>query len=326
MSLEHLAKYPFLPGAKKYVEDLGMPLDKMLAHPVYSAALEAGRSRVEKLFEKKFSLNLPDKLGMELAILSYPLARLIAHGAGSEPFLREYLSAEGRYNHSLLQKENDKTVRKMAVELGLRYEDGRLHFMDYLKYAADLSTNPRWNLVNQEVVDGWVNVDDDMMRRIISEHVKKRLGEKIDPKAVPKQLVKIGKQIAATHGRTYEQISVSELEDRALPPCIKHIIMLVEGNSANHQAMFTLATFLINLGLGRQGILNVFKKSPKYDEELASYQIEFLSGEKSGTKYTCPTCATIKSQGQCVAECSVKHPLQYYRNNASNIKQSRKKG
>jgi DNA primase large subunit len=97
----------------------------------------------------------------------------------------------------------------------------------------------------------------------------------------------------------------------------------MESGIASHAGMFILATFLANLGLTRDGILSVYSRSPKYDEEKTLYQLGFITGERGGTEYTCPTCATIKSQGLCRADCPVKHPLQYYRRHAK--KQPRRK-
>ena len=63
-------------------------------------------------------------------------------------------------------------------------------------------------------------------------------------------------------------------------------------------------------------MLAIFSRSAKYDEEKTLYQLSFITGERGGTQYTCPTCQNIKSQGLCKADCPVKHPLQYYRNHA----------
>jgi len=106
------------------------------------------------------------------------------------------------------------------------------------------------------------------------------------------------------------------IDDKATPKCISHIMSLVNRNEANHNARFILATFLIGIGLKEEEILKVFSKSPKYDENKTRYQVEFLTGKKGTTKYTCPGCETIKSYGLCKADCRVKHPQQYYRRNA----------
>ncbi len=86
----------------------------------------------------------------------------------------------------------------------------------------------------------------------------------------------------------------------------------------SHNSMFILGTFFIGLGLPVDEILKILSKFPKFDEEKSRYHIEFLAGEKSTIKYSCPSCAKIKSYGLCVNDCKVKHPLQFYRNRIGN--------
>ena len=56
-------------------------------------------------------------------------------------------------------------------------------------------------------------------------------------------------------------------------------------------------------------ILNLFKNTSDYDENIAKYQLKI-------EKYSSPNCETIKSMGYCYPEdfCqTIKSPLHYYK-------------
>jgi DNA primase large subunit len=105
---------------------------------------------------------------------------------------------------------------------------------------------------------------------------------------------------------------------------MKKMISQLGDGVLSHNGMFILACFLGNLGLNEEKILAVFSKSPKYDAEKAKYQLGYILGDATGTKYTCPTCATIASCGFCSRDCGIKHPLQYYRNKSVKVIKKKK--
>ena len=146
--------------------------------------------------------------------------------------------------------------------------------------------------------------------------VKNRVMEPLDASKIPSEIKKAALNLKTALAGERTSIKIEQLEEAALPPCIKGMVAAMEAGLASHNAMFILATFLANLGLTLDDIVSVFSKSPKFDEEKTRYQLGFISGARSGTEYTCPACVTIKSHGLCKAECKVKHPLQYYRQKA----------
>ncbi|MDD3071462.1 MAG: DNA primase regulatory subunit PriL, partial [Methanoculleus horonobensis] len=64
---------------------------------------------------------------------------------------------------------------------------------------------------------------------------------------------------------------------------------------------------------------------PDFDPDMTMYQVEHISG-RSGTEYTPPSCATMRTFGICAnrdRDCDrVNHPLSYYRLK-KNIKKKR---
>ncbi len=97
------------------------------------------------------------------------------------------------------------------------------------------------------------------------------------------------------------------------PPCINSLLeSLLKGENLSHHQRFALATFLINIGLDIEIILQLFRYSPDFNEKIARYQIEHLAGLRgSKKKYLTYSCGTMKVLGICKAECDIKNPLQY---------------
>ncbi|MBD3387476.1 MAG: hypothetical protein GF416_00480 [Candidatus Altiarchaeales archaeon] len=314
--LEVLAKYPFLTRSREYVGSLNLSFEDIVKHPIYSASLDMGRKRVIDCIDKSFKPETGDRLTSELTILSYPVARMLAHSIGKAAALK-YAAGEAEASYKLLKNEDGKVVGEISEDLDLKRGEGMMPLIEYTKYAAGLSrSNPKWKLVNRVVDHGKVEVGEGDMRALLREAIKYRVMESPDLNRIPEDVKKVAKNLKSVLSGSTERFEIEYLEDNALPPCMKGMISAMENGVASHQGMFILATFLNNLGLKKEDILGVFARSPKYDEEKAAYQLEFVTGEKGGTEYTCPTCATIKSYGLCKADCPVKHPLQYYRQHA----------
>ncbi len=316
--LAHYARYPFLPGARDYVASLGMSFDKMLAHPVYSAVLERGLQRLLSCVDGKYSPELSDQLSTKLSILSYPIARMMAHSIG-QPHLSKYAEGEAESAYYALMNEPEDIIEKMSSQLGLKITDSRMSFLDYLRFSSQISRrNPRWRLANHVVDAGHVEVTEDEAKILLREAIKNRVMEPLNLSHMPASVKKAADDIKTSLVGERQIMEIKQLEDKAMPPCVTAIISALEIGVASHNSMFILATFLANLGLSTEDILSIFSRSPKYDAEKTAYQLRFITGERGATQYTCPTCVTIRSQGLCKAECGVRHPLQHYRRNAKN--------
>ncbi|MFH1054476.1 MAG: hypothetical protein V1744_00110 [Candidatus Altiarchaeota archaeon] len=311
--LKFLAKYPFLKRTREYVSSLNLSFEDVLKHPIYSAALELGVGRVRDCLERKFKPELEEDR-LDLVILSYPLARMIAHSV-SQSVASKYADGEAEAAYAMMEGEMGEAFSEIAEDLGVK--GGSMPFLQYTRLASSLSRhNPKWKLVNRVVERGIIEVEAEEARTLLREAVKHRVLEPVDLKKVPQEVKREAANLKTALTGEKATIKVENLEDDALPSCIKSITAAMENGIASHNGMFILATFLANLGLKKEDINAVFARSPKYDEEKTLYQLGFIRGERGVTEYTCPTCATIKSHGLCKAECNVKHPLQYYRQHA----------
>lgn len=315
--LKTMAKYPFLEESRKYVEDMKLTMEKTAGHPVYSAAIGLGKQRILELLENRFKPQYEEKTDLELLILSYPIARILVHLLGNKTLMLRYANAEANLAYSHLKKENSKTLEHIKKDLKLDM-NSTTDMPAYLKLTTRLvKADPKWKLVNRIVHKGRVQLNEGEELTLMKEAIRQKTLEPITMKTAPDALKKTLGELKGTFTTQMESPKIDFIEEKTLPPCIKHITILLQKDEANHNARFILATFLAGLGLKEEEILKIFSKSPKYDEYKTRYQLEFLTGKKSATKYTCPGCASIKSYGLCKAECKVKHPLQYYRKNTS---------
>ena len=311
------ARYPFTSAAREFVKSLNLSLEGIMAHPLYSACVELGERRVAECVEGRFNPAVGDELECKLAVLSYPVARMIANSMGSRPLLERYASGEAHACARFLDSEDNAVVASIVKELDLDYDGRTMGLVKFIHLSADLAKKtPRWKLLSRSVESGRVEADENEVRTLMREAIREEVKKPVEVKNIPDELRRRTKGLRSLLTPERHDIKIEKVDENALPPCVKAMVAMLEQGAASHNAMFVLATFFSNLGLGVEETVNIFRRSPKFKEELTRYQIEFLSGEKSNTEYTCPTCVTIKSWGLCRWECPVKHPIQYYRNNA----------
>ena len=109
------------------------------------------------------------------------------------------------------------------------------------------------------------------------------------------------------------------IEESAFPPCMQALITaLTAGTNLTHAGRFSITTFLHTIGMDVTGIAALYARSPDFDPEKTMYQVEHITGRGgSGTEYTAPACAAMRTTGLCVHRdplCEkIGHPLSYYK-------------
>jgi len=312
--LKTLAKYPFLSEAKEYVASLNLTLDQIREHPLYSSAIDLGRKRVQDALRAEIDSNASDKVSQELAVLSYVMARIIVNATGNKTLLARYAKAESYNAYELLRKDSNEALEKVKGDVGFPLQDEWMSFADFLRLSKDMATEPGWKLASRALDAGRVRINNrSEVLALLREQIRERVAEPVETRHIPAELKTLAKQLNETLSGTTIKVDFKDLNADALPPCIIKMLASMGAGSASHNHMFILATFFIGLGMKPDDVVRIFSKSPKFDEEKTRYQLSFLSGEASTTKYSCPTCAKIKSYGLCVAECGIKHPIHYYK-------------
>jgi len=207
-----------------------------------------------------------------------------------------------------------------------------------------LSREPKYMLVNQIVDGGYVYLDRDSFSRILEEAIYNyivELGSRVECHIDEitefineyrqvleeagwfKPGAKIeGQGILEAGGET------TTYNPEALPPCMSKLIeRLNSGENLSHHERFAVAAFLANVGLDPDSILEFFRRAPDFNEKIARYQIEHISGLRGSRKKYLPyNCDKMKSLAMCPLLDSYceggKNPLAVYKRNLKLLKKS----
>jgi DNA primase large subunit len=213
------------------------------------------------------------------------------------------------------------------LKVSARLEDDipNMHFTDFLRYTAGVR-GKEWKLVNQEVHEGYVPLSKNRFARVLEQALGERIEEELP--------LPVNDTILNTFRADTEEVSklVAEMRERfkandmgevslvKFPPCMKKLVAMAEkGENMPHAGRFAMTSFLSYIGMGPAEIVKIFARSPDFDESKTLYQINHITGEGGGTKYTPPECATMRTNGVCYEPDSlcnsgrVRHPLTYYR-------------
>jgi len=329
-----LAKYTFSPQAVSRVELFGIKIDE-LASPAHEAELEMAKARVESAIRSGVVReNLRGSSDPLVEILSYPIAIMLVRALGDRFLYKRYATAEAKRASSFLREESEAKLLFLAREsFGWRIASGEdagrglilLQFMDYMRNASGFH-EPKWKLVNRVVKDGYVRVTKIEAARLMEVEVERKLlngflaGEEFKlPGQLEEHLGVIRGLLEENRSRIGAEALPSEVVIEAFPPCMRRAYEgLLSGRKASHMERFGLTSFLVNTGMDLEKIVKIFVSVSDFDEELTKYQVEHIAGLRGGrTKYTPPTCSTLRTHGICVNPDSlckqVKHPLNYYR-------------
>ncbi len=329
-----VAKYPFLKEAAKYMKIPDLDIEDLI-DPELNQILERAEERLE---EAILYARVSRKLGREdIEISSYPAAMVLATSTGSSFIQKRYALAEAKQTYEDLKEESHPKLVRFAENFNCRLminENPKipfgfmLNFTDYLKNTAHLR-GKKWKLVNRILSDGNVFLTRTEAARLLSEEVRRHVEERLEVKETPRFPDKIMRIAERINILTTERIGKAEIEGfpqeiskKAFPPCVQNLYEAVSaGRHLSHVGRFTLTSFLSNIGMPTEKIIELFKEFSDYNERMTRYQVEHIAGEKgSRTRYIPPKCDTLKTHGVCTNPdmlCQeVRHPLAYYRKKA----------
>lgn len=322
------ARYPFIREASAYVRDRGYSMEDVIARPAYGQVRTRARQRVLSAIRGKLHAYRFDDPEREL--LSYPVARIMIAAIGDQYLIKRYALYEAKWAYDWLQSEDDRGLIAIGNEFGMnvktspRFSDRKLelHFTDYLRYAAGFRDRD-WKLINQTIVGGKVYITRAACARLIEEAVRGRVQAGFGGK-VPEPVVAALEPYLADIRTALDALKAErnigtngEVSEDAFPPCMKALLSdLQKGVNLPHTARFALTSFLANIGLGKEQIMEMYRVAPDFREDMTRYQVEHITGG-SGTEYTAPSCKTMMTYGNCSgrnAYCErATHPLGYYR-------------
>ncbi|MDH5460229.1 MAG: DNA primase large subunit PriL [Candidatus Bathyarchaeota archaeon] len=328
-----LAKYPFLKAAKRYMKIPDLKIED-LTSPDLEEIVKRAEERVE---EAILYVRVSRKLKREdIEISSYPVAILLATATGSTFIKKRYALAEAKQAYEDL-KDEPKAMEKIlgfAQNFGWKLTlnndaeipyEFTIHFTDYLRNTTHLREK-KWKLVNRLLSKGNVYLTRNEAARLLSEEIRKHIEKRLEVKELPKFPQKIMETAEKIKKLSVEKIGKAEMEgfpktivQTAFPPCIQALYQAFSsGRHLSHVGRFALTSFLINIGMLPEKVIELFKNFSDYNERMTQYQVEHIAGERgSRTRYIPPKCDTLQTHGVCTSPdelCKIlHHPLAYYR-------------
>ncbi|MBE8539761.1 hypothetical protein [Geoglobus acetivorans] len=251
----------------------------------------------------------------KLSVLSYLMMRSAVSGFGEATRRRFSTSLARAFRNAMEQDVSEVLPEIVASNFGIKMirDEGLLvHVSDFLKASSRIKS-PEWKLISRNLSTGYVEVKKSELYRIVEEHLRDLLFE---PFPYDIEGIEALKRIVSEYELSRRGDDIKGVRDfESFPPCMKKILADLKA-SANvaHTARFALTTFMLQIGFSVDEILEIFKNAPDFDEEKARYQIEHIAGMRgAGKPYDVPSCSTMKTYLNCVAECRVNHPVEYYR-------------
>lgn len=328
------ARYPFLAAARDAVQ----AADEDLATVVTTErpVLDRATDRVLTALEERHTG--PPHRDNRVELLSYPVARVLVSLVDEHVLTRRYPVAEARTAHERFSEDVESDTELRSVETS------QLTLADLLAefdLEADVHERPddrfdvdvpaylllssgirgdQWRLVNRELRNGRVPVDRQDLYRLLQEAVEDRVADGL-PFDVPGDLADPVTDAVHTIESTLADLDLTRDIDTVVPelfpPCMKHLLEQVrEGAHLEHHSRFAITSFLTTIGLTTDEIVEIYSVNPGFGEEMTRYQTDHIRGESGPTSYTPPSCATMKSYGDCHNPdnlCDhISHPLSYY--------------
>ncbi|PTD94008.1 DNA primase regulatory subunit PriL [archaeon SCG-AAA382B04] len=327
---QELARYPFLKKAKKYVEKSNTTTEDLVEEKTFSSARTRAKKRIiESLNQGIIPLFITEtNIQPHTEFYSYPLSRILISCINDRYLIKRYSLAESKAFEKRIKTEPTEQIINVARGIGidsvkLKEEGGfNLHFTDYIKLTTNLNEK-KWKLVNQTIEKGKVSLTRDDFERILQEGVRRKIENNL-PVEVPKEIcekltqpIQEIKSALEKKKASFQTDIEGIIEEELFPPCIKTLLGKVQkSQNISHTARFTLVSFLLNIGMSEDEIIDLFEVAPDFDEETTRYQIGHIGGNKPQDQYKPPSCSTLKTYGLCVSDewrCEkVSHPLGYY--------------
>lgn len=320
---EFESSFPFTKDAKTALNTEGISIADLLTSSEYSLARARGLIRIKNALDssKVSPVKLETKSENVLEILSYGYARIIVSALNDNYLTNKYALGESVKMGDALHTASKEHLIKILDELGIKHDSNlRIFFTDYVTYTCRIN-EPEWKLTNHEVKNGYVIVPIPKICRLIQNAIQDRINSELPIELDDGILSSISGDVNAIRGdltlkkSTFcKEVATGPVDKDAIPPCISQIIKgAVEGINLPHNARFALVSFLSKLGVPREQICDMFKKSPDYDERTTAYQV----GNICDRGYKCPECKTMRTNGLCIDDSfckkrNVSHPMYAY--------------
>lgn len=340
-SAKELSHFPFLKKAQDHIKRSFPPLEQLLNEEKGAVLVDLAVKRINQALSSKKTISAHFQNQDREEIASYVLSRILIscvqdkqlydrvtryEAERAYTFLNCETSSEddkaGGWNQNVILDDNDNSpiANYLASEFRIDLTKNHLPLADYVEIVAVLH-DERFKLVNRHVHNGQVEIKKSELLELLRERIRVILRRDL-PYNVPKSICQQLKPVAESIKKEYQEQMLQQfgtIEETAFPPCMQALITaLTAGTNLTHAGRFSLTSFLHTIGMDLAGIAALYGRSPDFDPEKTMYQVEHITGRGgSGTEYTAPACAAMRTTGLCVnrdALCEkVNHPLSYYK-------------
>lgn len=335
LNLARIARYPFTIEAQTYLKKIGFSAQK-LQDPIYRPVLNKAIERIRMCLNDDVQphTDVQDKI----EFLSFFAAEALVREINEDYLKRRFSLFEAtRAYYTMIYQLPDRQredildiatgtfnwdIKAISVEISNRLYNFAVKFTHYLKIAPKFH-DEKWKLVNRFLKDGYVYLTTEETARLLQEEIQRKIESDIDSFEEDINLVDLVKEqvddIISKLAKYDVKLSKSEIKRidlSKLPPCIMKIYnALLKGQKLSHIERFTFTSFMLNLGMSADSLINLFSQIADFNPDKTRYQVEHIAGMRgSKIKYSPPSCSTLKTHGVCInVECGVKHPLSYYR-------------
>ncbi len=324
--LKFAVSYPFSRTAQAVVRSSGVSMDS-----IPESVVEKARARLlSGLLGKPVSRQIAGHTGLlEEEVLAFPVAKMLISFTNNQHYFEKFAESVAVQSYNSLvrdMEERPEILFDIAQELGAGFditESGMVSvpLAEYLSYPKSF---PELRLQNQKLEKGSVFLSRSEFAKLLREAIAKKVlaSIPIPTKEIPKQLALVSREAVQEHSKSqaaaFKKAGLGKVSVDSFPPCFSELYSsLSSGNKLSHIGNFTLAVFLVAIGMPRERVMGLYSKAPNFEERTASYHIDRLFGFKGGKKYTPASCETMRSYSLCIengALCSgIKSPMQYYR-------------
>lgn len=318
--LKFAQRYPFSKIALNVRRSIDLPI-KELPEELISRAKSIILAAASGKFSDPKIVTSRDLLEQE--VLAFPVARMLLSAIRDEELYSKFARTIATSTLEHLQSEKTETLTELASDLEIQFtlEDNTPYFakIPLTNYLNNKFKQDFMRLQHQPLAEGNVFLVRHNFMRMIAESAYTSITNSLP---IPKEKITpqirsagyaIKDQITSKRRAEFKEIS-EKLAPEHFPPCIAEMYKaLAEGANLPHNERFALVTFLVAAGMPPRQITELFKNTPNFNRKTTEYQVSRIAGH-GGTKYSPFSCSTMKSNSICNADCSVKHPLQYYRN------------
>lgn len=224
--------------------------------------------------------------------------------------------------------DDSKNLYRTVKNRGLGEPDTQLRKMSVSEYSneAEMISGEEWPLYVSDVSGGSVFISPDHVGTILEQNIFERVKRGL-PMSIAEEIVEaFGAYVERAEDRIDDSrfsYEIDRVEPGLFPPLVETLIERTRtGENLEHMERFTVASFLITIGMSDDEIVDMLGVSrenvPDFAEETTREQLEHIRtrGDGTGDAYSVPTYQTVESWGTTwekdSLEQDVSHPLQYY--------------